>query len=89
MLFVNENQIGLNNKSGMSLLEVTISIGILGVMTLAFTQMITSQQQQLQRLEFKSTLQETQTQVISALSKDTVCTNQFSDTALGALKTTG
>jgi len=78
----------ISNKLGMSLIEVTVSIGILGIMTLAFMSMITNQQQQVQRLEFKSTLLETQTQIISALQKDAVCTNQFSNAALGALKIT-
>ena len=82
-------RICLYSNKGVSLLEVTIAIGIMGIMAFAFSSMITQQQKQIQRLEAKSTLLELQTLVVNTLMKQSNCTNQLLDPALGVLKMDG
>ena len=75
----------LNSKSGMSILEVTISIGIMGIMALSFASMMTEQAKQQKRLELKLAQNDTKTILITALKNGNVCTAQFSNTLFGAI----
>lgn len=77
------------NRQGMTLIEVVIGIGLLGFMSLVFAQMMANQNKQMHRLETKAAVLEAQNFIRTALQDNAICSKQFSDPALGALKNLG
>lgn len=73
----------------MTLVEVLVGIGIVGFMGLVFAQMMSNQNKQMQRLDTKASVLEAQNLIVTTLQDSTICSKQFSDPALGALKNIG
>lgn len=67
----------VQNQRGMSIMEVIIASGIMGIMSLAFTSMITTQQKQVKLMELKLAQNETSNFIQSAFKDNATCSNQF------------
>lgn len=76
----------VQNQRGMSIMEVVIASGIMGIMALVFTSMITTQQKQVKLMEVKLAQNETSNFIQSAFKDSATCSNQFLTANNGVFK---
>lgn len=77
----------VKSRRGMSLIEVTVASGVMGIIALAFVSMITAQQKQIKMMEIKSAMNETSNFMQEAFKDSSNCSNQFLTANNGAFQT--